>query len=68
MRARWRTSWGRPGVGVVAIGLLRSVVLLVGGIVGLALGHVDVGLGVIILRGSSLAAFFWGMACRGWHL
>jgi hypothetical protein len=33
-------------------------VLLVGCIVGLALGHVDVGLGAIILGGISLAAFF----------
>jgi hypothetical protein len=38
---------------------LRSVMLLTGGIVGLALGHIGVGVGALILGGVSLAAFFW---------
>jgi hypothetical protein len=37
---------------------------LAGGIVSIALGHADVGLGALILGGGSLAAFFWGMARR----
>jgi hypothetical protein len=40
-------------------------VLLVGGVIGLALEHVGVGLGALVLGGVSLGAFFWVMAPPG---
>jgi hypothetical protein len=53
MRARWQARWRRGGAWVMMVGLLRSVVLVVGGGVGLALGHVGTDLGALVLGGVS---------------